>query len=241
MMKGWGVARLYPEPGLRHYCDLDLCVAPNQYLPALKALKSLGPLSSYVDLHRALGHHDKLSWKNLLAHSEQVELDDVKVRMLGAEDHLRLLCVHWLRHGAWGPLGLCDIAAALEARPANFDWERSLGPDKKRADWMACTLGLAHQLLGAEVDGTPVAERARHLPQWLVPAVLEQWQTCINPDYRDMALAETLKFSAHTRQTFVRASCSLASSDPRHRRSAWPLQRMAARAVSVGGARAALA
>jgi hypothetical protein len=200
MMKGWSVARLYPEPGLRHYCDLDLCVAPNQYRPALKALKSFGPLASYVDLHRALGRHDKLSWDDLLARSELVKLDegldDIKVRVLGAEDHLRLLCVHWLRHGAWGPLGLCDIAAALEARPAKFDWKRSLGPDKKRADWMACTLGLAHQLLGAEVDGTPVAERARHLPGWLVPAVLEQWQTCINPNYRDMALAEIPTFLA---------------------------------------------
>lgn len=194
VMKGWSVARLYPEPGLRHYGDLDLCVAPNQYRPALAALKSLGPLEWYVDLHRALGRNDRLSWAELFSGSELVKLDggldDVPVRILGAEDHLRLLCVHWLRHGAWSPLGLCDIATALEARPAVFDWQTSLGPDKKRADWMACTLGLAHQLLGANVEGTPVADRARRLPRWLVPAVLEQWRTCLNPNYRDMALAE---------------------------------------------------
>jgi hypothetical protein len=193
-MKGWSVARLYPEPGLRHYSDLDLCVAPREYRSARKALRALGPLGSYVDLHSSLGRNDKLRWEELYARSELVELDGLPVRVLGAEDHLRLLCLHWLRHGAWGPLGLCDIAAALAARPATFDWQRSLGSDKKRADWMVCALGLAHHLLRAEIDETPVANRARNLPGWLLPAVLEQWQTCVNPNYRDLALAEIQPF-----------------------------------------------
>lgn len=190
LMKGWSIARLYPEPGLRHYCDLDLCVAPNQYRRTSRALESLGLSASYVDLHRALGRHDKLSWKDLLAHSQLTNLEGLPLRVLGPEDHLRLLCLHWLRHGAWGPLGLCDIAVALEARPAGFDWDKSLGRESKRADWVACALGLAHQLLGAQVENTPVADRARDLPRWLVPAVMEQWQTCANPNYRDMALAD---------------------------------------------------
>jgi len=165
-------------------------VAPNQYRRTSKALESLGPSAFYVDLHRALGRHDKLSWKDLWAHSELIDLEGVPARVLGAEHHLRLLCLHWLRHGGWGPLGLCDIAVALEARPAGFDWDKSLGRNRKRADWVACALGLAHQLLGARVDDTPVADRARDLPRWLVPAVMEQWQTCANPNYRDMALAD---------------------------------------------------
>lgn len=190
LMKGWNIARLYPEPGLRHYCDLDLCVAPDQFRHTSRVLDGLGPLKLYVDLHRALGRHDKLSWTDLFEHSELIDFEGIPVRVLGPEDHLRLLCLHWLRHGAWSPLGLCDIACALEARPSGFDWERALGSDKKRADWMACALGLAHQLIGARVDDTPVADRARNLPPWLVPAVLEQWRTCINPNYRDMALAD---------------------------------------------------
>jgi hypothetical protein len=206
LIKGRSVARHYPEPGLRHYSDLDLCVAPNQYRQAQALVKSLGPLELYVDLHRALGRHDNLSWLDLLAHSEVVELDDLPVRVLGAEDHLRLLCVHWLRHGAWGPLGLCDIAAALEARGPNFDWQRALGPDKKHADWMTCALGLAHQLLGANIDDTPVLERANNLPQWLVPAVLAQWQTCINPNYREMALKEIPTLLLSPRKLFVELS-----------------------------------
>src|SRR5262249_18486029 len=35
--------------------------------------------------------------------------------------------------------------------------------------------GLAHQLLGARIDDTPVARRAGRLPGWLAPSVLRQW------------------------------------------------------------------
>src|SRR5690349_9636225 len=31
LAKGWAVARLYPEPGLRPFGDIDLCVPPEQY------------------------------------------------------------------------------------------------------------------------------------------------------------------------------------------------------------------
>jgi hypothetical protein len=119
-----------------------------------------------------------------------VNLEGVTVRILGAEDHLRLLCLHWLRHDAWNPIGLCDIAAAFASRRPDFDWTIALGSDKKHADWMACAIGLAHQLLEVDVEGTPIAERAQRLPTWLVTEVLEQWETCLNSNYRDIALAE---------------------------------------------------
>src|SRR5262245_37952561 len=40
LVKGWTIARLYPEPGLRPYCDLDLCVLPDQHAVAKAALRS---------------------------------------------------------------------------------------------------------------------------------------------------------------------------------------------------------
>jgi hypothetical protein len=88
---------------------------------------------------------------------------------------LRLLCLHMLGHGAWRALWLCDVAAAVEARPPTFDWDRFLWGDRRRTEWVTCALGLAHALLGARIAETPVAERARHLPRWLAPAVLRQW------------------------------------------------------------------
>ena len=68
-----------------------------------------------------------------------------------------------------------DIAAALESRAPEFDWERCLGGNARRSDWVACTLGLAHRLLGASLENTPVVDRARTLPTWLVSTVLRQW------------------------------------------------------------------
>ena len=186
LVKGWNTARLYPEPGLRHYVDIDLCVARDQYEAADRALTSLGAKSPLIDLHRGLGHLEQTSWQDLFERSQLVNLDDMSVRVPCAEDHLRIICVHWLSHGAWQPAGLCDVALSVESRPADFDWQRCLGPDRARASWVACTIGLARQLLGAQVNETPAATLA--LPRWLVPAVLRQWSSCFSPNYRELAL-----------------------------------------------------
>ena len=95
--------------------------------------------------------------------------------MLAPEDHLRVLCYHLLRHGVSRPLWLCDVALAVEERPPDFDWARCLGPNRRVADWVACAIGLAHRLLGARIDDTPLPARARQLPSWLVPIVLREW------------------------------------------------------------------
>jgi hypothetical protein len=99
----------------------------------------------------------------------------VAVRLLGAEDHLRLLCLHMLRHGAWRPLWLVDVAVALESRPTGFDWDYFLSGDRRRTGWAVSALAVAQQLLGARAQGTPVDTGAGRLPRWLIPAVLEQW------------------------------------------------------------------
>jgi len=176
LVKGWAIARLYPEPGLRPYGDIDLCVRPEQYRAAQGVLKGPEGRKYYVDLHRGSEKLDGCGFDELFARSRAVRLGSVEVRVLAPEDELRILCLHLLRHGAWRPLWLCDIAVALESRPADFDWDRCLGWNQRRADWVACTLGLAHQLLGAKVDGTPAAERAERLPSWFVPAALKQWE-----------------------------------------------------------------
>jgi hypothetical protein len=80
-----------------------------------------------------------------------------------------------LRHGGVRPLWLCDIAVAVERRSPGFDWHLCLGEDPRRAEWVSCAIGLAHRLLGAAIDDTPLASQARHLPAWLAPAVLRGW------------------------------------------------------------------
>jgi hypothetical protein len=182
LVKGWAVARLYPEPGLRPYGDIDLVVRPAEYSSAAAAISAAiaakeGEKEYYVDLHRGFEDLDDHSFDELHSRSTIVKLDDTDVRVLSAEDHLRVLCKHMLHHNAFRPLWLCDIAAAVENREANFDWDRCLGRHKRRADLVACAIGLAHVLLGADVADTPVAQRAATLPRWLVANVLKQWET----------------------------------------------------------------
>ena len=177
LAKGWAAARLYPEHSLRPYGDIDLWVRARQHATAVEALSSPAAQRFQVDLHqefRLLEYLDR-SWDELYERSQLLPLGTVEVRIPGPEDHLRLLCLHMFRHGVLRPLWLCDIAAALEGRSEDFDWEYCLSGDPRRSDWFVCAIGLAHQLLGARLDGIPVARRARHLPRWLLPAVLRQW------------------------------------------------------------------
>lgn len=175
LVKGWAVARLYPEEGLRPYGDIDLCFGPDQYQEAVAVLNSPDAAKYNVDVHEGFAQLDELSLDELMSRSEPARLGEAKFRLLGSEDQLRILCTHLFRHSAWRPLWLCDIGVAVESRPASFDWGRCLGSDKREADWVACAIGLAHQLLDARVDDTPVAQRAKRLPGWLIPDVMKNW------------------------------------------------------------------
>ena len=179
LVKGWAAARLYPEQGLRPYSDIDLCVHPEQYNEAHAILKT-HDRSLQVDLHDGFSSLDYFSFEDVFARTQLVPLGETQVRVPSPEDHLRILCLHMLRHGAWRPLWLCDIAIAVENRPADFDWDRCLGPDRRRADWVACAIGLAHQLLGARIHDTPIAGRAARLPGWLIRQVLKQWSVPVS-------------------------------------------------------------
>lgn len=176
LVKGWAVARFYPEPGLRPFGDIDLCILPEHYLRSADVVRTLDAIEYNIDLHEGFAKLDDRRIDDLLAGSEAVCIGEAKFRVLGCEDQLRILCTHLLKHGAWRPLWLCDIGAAVESRPAGFNWERCLGKDKRRADWVACAIGLAHQLLDARVDDIPIGTRANHLPNWLIANVLKNWE-----------------------------------------------------------------
>jgi hypothetical protein len=174
LVKGWAIARLYPEPGVRPYGDIDLCVHPKQF-DAAKAALSNEANNIQVDLHEGFAKLDTRSWDELYARSQLLKIDRVEVRVLAPADHLRALCFHFLREGAWRPLWLCDIAVAVESRPGDFDWDLFMGRDSKRRDWFACAIALA-RLLEADLDGVPEAIINKRLPAWLIPSVLKAWE-----------------------------------------------------------------
>jgi hypothetical protein len=133
-------------------------------------------------------------WDELFERSQLVSIGEEKIRVLGDEDHLRILCLHLLRSGAWRPLWLCDVAVALETLAADFDWDRCLTSDPKIAEWVACTIALAQQLLGrakskeqrakdsaGSADVPSALSAQRELPRWLAPAIVRQWGRSLNP------------------------------------------------------------
>ncbi len=175
LVKGWVAAGSYPVSGLRPDGDIDLCVRAEHFKLAEEVLSVPEANDCRVDLHKHFEELKGRSIDELFGRSTLVDLGNEKVRTLSPEDHLALLCIHFLKHGAWRPLWLCDIGVAIEALPQNFDWSVCLGHNRTRAGWITCAIGLANRLLDAKTEKLPIADEAMELPAWLVDNVLQQW------------------------------------------------------------------
>lgn len=174
LAKGWVAAQMYSDTGLRPYGDIDLCVRREQFRAAEEVLNSPEASDCWVDLHRHFVELSDRTFDEIFERSRVAGLDGEEIRTLGPEDHLGLLCIHFLRHGGWRPIWLCDIGAAVESLPEGFDWSVCLGRNKTRASWIESAIGLAGRLLEAETTHLPVRS-AERLPAWLVENVLTQW------------------------------------------------------------------
>src|SRR5207245_688147 len=158
LFKGWSVGRLYPESGLRPSGDIDLWVEPDQRADAAEILQSLAAARQLVDLdHDQFHRFENRSFEVFYASCNTVHLGSTPIRVLRREDQTRILCLHFLKHGGWRPIWLCDIAIVLESQSrAAFNWELCLGSDARRACWIGCTIALARDLLGATIpQGAP--------------------------------------------------------------------------------------
>jgi hypothetical protein len=174
-IKGWSTARLYAEPGLRPYSDIDLCLPPALLTKAIAVLHQSDGLQGVVDLHEGVPDLPDRSWDEAYRRSRLVRLRHSEVRVLGAEDHLRLTAFHLLRHGGWCPLWLCDVAVILEALPAGFDWDYCLQGSKARRAWLLAVIGLAIRLLDTRLADPVICGQASKIPAWLVRTVLRSW------------------------------------------------------------------
>ena len=177
LLKGWAIARLYPQPALRPYGDIDLFVRPQDFGIANRVIESAEARGCWVDLHARISELSDTSTEDLFARSHLVSCGDEQVRVLGAEDHFALLAIHLLKHGAWRPTWLCDLGLLLESMSDDFDWNLCLSKNQRRANWILSAVGVAQELVGAEIGNEEIAARSREIPAWLVRSVLKEWET----------------------------------------------------------------
>jgi len=183
LLKGWTVAGFYPEFAFRPLGDIDLVVRPSDYKAATRVLAQPEARGCWIDLHSGLLELKGRSIDELFSRSDVVSLRETQIRVLSPEDTLALLTIHLLKHGAWRPLWLCDIAAIVESLPNSFDWKICLGSDRRRRSWISASIALAHQLLAANIDKAPPEARAKHVPEWLRQSVLKQWGNLFPGDH----------------------------------------------------------
>ncbi|HMF55159.1 MAG TPA: nucleotidyltransferase family protein [Pyrinomonadaceae bacterium] len=193
LVKGWAIARSYPETVLRPFGDMDIFVLPEQHALAQSVLSRPEAKGLWFDLHKKFEEFPGGNAEELFERSRLVKLGDYDVRVMSEEDHFALLSIHMLRHGAWRPLWLCDIGAALETRAASFDWQICLGRNNRRAKWITCAIGLAREFLGARVNNDEIESRSRELPGWLVQTMLKQWESPFATNQPPMSYPEPMK------------------------------------------------
>jgi hypothetical protein len=175
LAKGWVAAGLYPDRTLRPYGDIDICVKHEHYKLVSELFSRPEGSDCWIDLHRQFSEIGNRSVAELFSRSKVHNVGQEQVRVLGDADHAALLGIHLLKHGAWRPLWLCDVAAAMESPSPTFDWDMCLGNDKTRANWILSAFGLAHRLLGASTDRLPFNAGLIAIPDWLADTVLRQW------------------------------------------------------------------
>jgi Uncharacterised nucleotidyltransferase len=174
LIKGWSVARRYPQPGLRPYGDIDLLVRPEDRFVANSIAESDELRDCRIDLHPGVFELADRPIADLFARSSLVPCGAGRARVLCDEDHLALLAIHFLKHAGWRPLWLCDVGLMLESMSEDFDWELCLGSDKRRVNWILSAIGLARELLGAHIDNDQISARAT-VPAWVIENVLTNW------------------------------------------------------------------
>jgi hypothetical protein len=103
LVKGWAIARRYPDPALRPYGDLDLCVAPAQFARAQAVLKRIQTLAGpFVDLHSGFGK---------IGAGKHLDLSRLRKWLLGARDNSREL-----DGNSWDELYARSQVVTLEAQ-----------------------------------------------------------------------------------------------------------------------------
>ncbi|MEO8071680.1 MAG: nucleotidyltransferase family protein [Acidobacteriota bacterium] len=193
LIKGWAAALNYPKPYMRRLGDYDLAINPLEFERASSLQKK--NQTGEVDLHNGLRKLDKTEWNYLYENSILKKCGDTDIRVLKPEDHLRVLCVHWLADGGREKEKLRDIYFAVKNRPANFDWDGCLRiVGERRRKWIIYTIGLTHRYYGLAIDDLAFAGEAKKVPDWMIKTLEKEWDNPIIFKYLHASLGNWKEF-----------------------------------------------
>ncbi len=180
LIKGLAAAFYYPPGVFRDAVDMDLAVSAQDFSQATKLARSAEAAGLAIDLHEELRHHDVKPWGSLMADSHLLEVEGGTIRILCPEDHLRVLCTHWLTDGGRDKDRLWDIYFLVDHERESFDWKKFLAPaDKRRRRWLTCTLGATVRYLNLDLSGSPIEGEALDLPEWFTSTIEKEWAEVI--------------------------------------------------------------
>ena len=178
LLKGWAAARNYPPERHRVFADIDLAVSRDDYARAFELTHSATLNTINIDIHCELRHLDTLSWQTLYERSETIPLDGTDIRVLSPEDHLRVLCAHWLTDGGQYRERLWDIYYAIVNRPKDFDWKKCLGSVTAiRRNWVLTTIAITQKYLELDVGELPIENELPPIPKWMDDCLAKEWSS----------------------------------------------------------------
>lgn len=203
LIKGFSIARLYPSEQMRPFGDIDLCVKPEDFQKAENLLEREADRQLNIDLHCGFRHLDTVGWDDLFENSRLIDVESQKIRVLRPEDHLRVLCVHWLTDGGAEKEKLWDIFYVFKNEAENFDWDRCLQTvSENRRRWIICTIGLAEKYLSVSLAGTPFESTKIEIPAWVIKAVEREWKNGVRLKPLQICLKDGKEFWRQIKKRF---------------------------------------
>lgn len=174
LVKGWAAAQYYPQPFQRHLGDFDLAFSVGDFEKARILKRNLG--LHKVDLHLEFRHLDKSDWELLYKNSILKKCGNTEIRILCPEDHLRVLCVHWLTDGGVAKDKLLDILYLIRNRGEQLSWKKVFeGVSERRVIWIQAVIKIAFEEFDNSRQTLPFCQIKNDLPEWFKRTLQKEW------------------------------------------------------------------
>ena len=201
LIKGWAAARNYPDTHPRFFGDIDIAVSSGDVEKSLARNREQRFTALNIDLHRELRHLDPTPWTELFDRSEMIEIEGTPIRLLSPEDHLRVLCTHWLTDGGQYKERLWDIYYSIKNRPTNFDWDLLLETvSKTRRNWIITAIAITKKYLDLNTTDLPFERELQSYPGWVDKCLAKEWATDIRLRSLDTCMHDSKMFWQQVRK-----------------------------------------